>query len=85
MPDRVEETARLLRDAAAAADMAVSGDQRVAEADAARLLGIAPGSLKNLRAEGRAPKCYLRGLNGCRISYRLDDLAQWVEDGREDY
>lgn len=66
-----------------ARDLVVSGDQRVSEAAAALLLGIAHGSLKNMRAEGRAPPHYRIGIAGSRVSYRIADLAAWIEEGRE--
>lgn len=82
--DRSTETARILADAAALAGMVISGDRRVAESDAARLLGLAHGTLRNLRQEGRGPRAYSIGMNGARISYRLDDLASWIEAAREE-
>jgi hypothetical protein len=65
--------------------IAVTADRRVSEADATLLLGYAPGSLKNLRTLGAAPPHYRRAAGGGRISYRLSDLAAWVEAGREDF
>lgn len=67
------------------ADLFVSGDLRVSETHAAQLLGIAPGSLKAMRQEGKGPIVYRIPLNGCRLSYLLDDLASWIESGREDF
>jgi hypothetical protein len=81
--DRIEATARLLLDTIRELEIFMTGDQRISEADAARLLGFAnPCSLKNARHEGRGPAAYR--LNG-RVSYRVDDLAQWLESGREDW
>ena len=78
---RVEATARLLLAAAREAGMAVTGDERVGEADAAALLGFGnPCSLKNARSEGRAPDFYrVAG----RVTYRIQDLAHWLETARE--
>jgi hypothetical protein len=80
---RAEQTARLLREAAALAGMVITGDARVSEADAARLLGLANGTLRNLRAEGKGPRRYAIGFAGCRVSYRVDDLAEWIESTLE--
>ncbi|KQW36515.1 hypothetical protein [Rhizobacter sp. Root404] len=65
--------------------LVLSGDLRVSEEDAAKLLGIAHGHLKNMRQEGKGPASYARGMNGCRLSYRLLDLALWIEAGRQDW
>ena len=82
--DRVESTAAALIDAARSAGMMVTGDKRVSEADAAQLLGYAPGHLKNMRSEREGPQHFRVGLNGCRVSYRLFDLATWIEAKREE-
>ena len=76
--DRTAQTARALEDAARAAGMWISGDGRVIEADAAALLGLAPGTLANLRSAEMAPTHYRAG----RVTYRLGDLAQWIEARR---
>jgi hypothetical protein len=62
----------------------VTGDQRVGEDVAAHLLGFAPGTLANRRCAGNAPRHYRIGLNGYRVSYRLDDLAAWIEGQLDD-
>jgi hypothetical protein len=79
------DTAARLNAAAMEAGMTVSGDLRVSEKDAAKLLGHAAGYLKNMRQEGRAPKHYTRGVGGGRISYRFHDMAEWIEERREDW
>jgi hypothetical protein len=56
----------------------------VGERDAAVLLGYHPGYLKTLRQEGKGPVSYEWGLAGCRISYRLIDLVEWIESARDD-
>lgn len=84
LQSRIEATARVLREAASLVGMTITGDGRVGEADAAQLLGMAAGSLKNQRTEGRGPPAYMRGVAGMRVSYRLDDLARWIEGGREE-
>lgn len=80
-----DTTAVRLHDAAIQAGMTISGDLRVSEKEAAKLLGYAAGYLKKMRQEGRAPKHYTRGVGGGRISYRLDDIAEWIEARREDW
>ena len=81
--DRVDRCTRLLLEAARENGMAISGDGRVSEVDAARLLALSAGHLKNLRAAGEGPPAYVRGLAGYRISYRVEDLAAWIESGRD--
>ena len=81
--DRVERCERLLLEAARESGMTVSGDGRVSEADAARLLALSADHLKNLRATRDGPIAYARGLAGCRVTYRLSDLAAWIESGRD--
>jgi hypothetical protein len=80
--DRLAGTTRMLLAAAREAAMPVTGDGRVSEADASRLLGFGDGTMRNLRLEGRAPRAYRAPINGCRISYRIEDLAAWVEARR---
>lgn len=81
--ERVDRCTRLLLEAARDAGLTVSGDGRVSEADAARLLCLSAGHLKNMRAAGDGPVAYGRGMDGCRVSYRLEDLAAWVEAARD--
>ncbi len=57
----------------------VSGDLRVNERAAAQLLGYSAGHLKAMRQQGNGPRFYAVGVDGGRFSYRLDDLASWVE------
>jgi hypothetical protein len=80
---RVEVTAKRLERAAIALGMAISGDGRISEVDAAKLLGLAAGYLKQLRSEGNGPANFRLGLNGCRLSYRLADVATWIEERRD--
>ena len=81
--DRIAMTMQLLQQAAATADMRVTGDLRISEADASTLLGYSGDTLAKKRAIGNGPAAYSRGMNGCRVSYRLADLAAWIEEGRE--
>lgn len=63
----------------------LSADGRVTSREAARLLNVAEGSLRNWRQEGCGPNFLRRPLSGCRISYRIADLARWLETGTNDY
>lgn len=81
--ERIERTERLLAEAARDLDMVISGDGRVSEADAAKLLGYAPRYLKQMRIEGRSPIAYRCGMAGARVSYRIEDLGRWIEERRD--
>jgi len=80
--DRVAETLTLFRAACRRENHWISGDDRVTEATAAALLGFAEGTMKNLRWAGDGPAFYKAGASGSRITYRLGDLAAWVEARR---
>lgn len=77
--DRIRETAQMLLEAAARAGMFVTGDQRIGENDAAALLGWCAESLANKRREGSGPPAYNLGGRGHRVTYRVHDLAAWIE------
>lgn len=79
----VVATTALLIAAIAQEGIGISGDMRIGEKDAARLLGYAAGHLKAMRQEGRGPAFYQRGVYGSRVSYRIADLAAWIEAARE--
>jgi len=81
--NNIDSTKKLLLDACIASGMVLSADERVGESDAATLLGYAAGTLKNMRTVGIAPPHYRRGVGGSRVSYRLIDMAEWVEQSRE--
>lgn len=83
--DLVEATTAALESAAREGNIFMSGDCRVSEADAAALLGYSPNHFRQLRAEGKGPPAYMLGLNGSRISYRIRDLAIWIESRRENF
>ena len=72
------DTFQLLLETARESQMSLSGDFRVCEADAETLLGYAPRTLRKLRGHGRAPRHYKLGN---RFTYRLHDLADWVDGG----
>lgn len=80
---RHAECERLLRDSAIAGGMTITGDGRVSEADAAALLGFTAGGFRNMRQEGKGPRSFGLGVGGSRVSYRLADLASWIEAARE--
>jgi hypothetical protein len=80
---RIEATAAALREAARDQGMPVTPDGRVREADAELLACYSPGAFRRFRALGTGPAFYRLSINGARISYKLSDLARWVEDRRE--
>ncbi len=84
LSDRIAATARALRAAARDAAMPLTGDDRVGEADAATLIGLSPSRLRALRSEQDGPRWFRRAAAGSRVSYRLLDLAEWIERGRDD-
>jgi hypothetical protein len=85
LEDRIEQTLVLLRAAAIEQVMPITGDDRVGEGCAASLLGIEAETLAKKRQEGKAPPSYRVPVGGARVSYRLVDLARWVEAQREDF
>jgi len=84
LENRVTSTTARLRAACEAQGVFITGDDRISEASAATLLGYAPGSFKNMRHLGSGPAFYNRPLAGSRVSYRLEALAAWVEEAREE-
>ena len=80
--DRIARAAELLIDAAVRLGMTITVDGRINEPDAARLLGIQHGALKNLRLNGVGPSWIRRGIGGFKLSYSIADLATWIEGGR---
>lgn len=83
---RIQETTNAYRAWCTEHGVSVTPDGRVGESDAARILGYGnPGSLKNLRQQGFAPPHYLRVVAGAKVSYRLQDLAIWIESSRTEY
>ena len=65
--------------------MTVTGDGRVGESAAGKLLGVAPGTLRNWRSERDGPGFFRVGVDGSRLSYGLTELAVWIESRREDW
>lgn len=71
-PARIE---RDFRDTLRDWEIRPTGDGRVSEEVAAKLLGYDAGSLRNKRMQGTAPRAWK--LVG-KIWYRLPDLADWL-------
>lgn len=82
--DRCASTAAALFSAARDAGMLITGDGRVSEADAAALLGYGAETLAKKRAEAKGPPSYRLPCGGARVSYRVADLAGWVEEHRDE-
>jgi len=78
-----KRTSDTLEAAARAAPYWISGDRRIGEADLAALLGLTPASLANKRREGSAPPAFNLGGGGHRVTYRIDDVALWIESQRD--
>lgn len=80
---RIEATTAALEAAARSAEKWITADGRVGEVDAAELIGLAASTLANRRSAGTAPAHYRLGGAGHRVSYRLHDLARFIEFLRE--
>lgn len=82
--DRVAGTARMLEAACKEAGHSITGDQRIGDNAAAELLGFTVSTMANWRTSGQGPKHFRIGGHGHRVSYRLQDLATWIEASRID-
>lgn len=80
----IAATLAALHAACAEAGCPMSGDGRVSETTAAELLGVEAATLAKRRQCGNAPPAYRLPVGAGRVSYRLTDLAQWIEAQRED-
>ncbi|UZW60273.1 helix-turn-helix transcriptional regulator [Lysobacter enzymogenes] len=78
-----DATLSLLRQAVDQEGMRITADDRIGEGDLAKLLGWTAASLANKRREGAAPPCFKLGGGGHRITYRLSEVAAWIEGHRE--
>jgi hypothetical protein len=78
MEQRIEARVALFRTACKEWEIVVSGDGLVGATDAAKLLGLVPGTLRNMRSTGRGPS-YIK-LPGGRCRYDLRKLALWHEE-----
>jgi hypothetical protein len=83
MSARVELTLAMLRRQTIELGLEISADDRVGEANAARLLKFHGDPLRRMRGEGTGPVHCRVGVGGSKISYRLIDLATWIERRRE--
>ena len=81
---RSKRTEAMFKRVAAALGIFVTADGRIGAGHAAALLGYAEGSLRNMRSAGGGPCFFNRPLGGYSKSYRLADLARWVERSREE-
>ena len=79
MNERIQSTFELLLESARDSGMALTADYRVIEVDAETLTGYRERSFRQMREQGRAPPFYRIGN---RYSYRLHDLAAWIEAAR---
>jgi len=85
LEDRINATARMLAAACREAGHSITGDGRVGDGVAAELLGFTASTLANWRSEGKGPRHYRIGGYGHRVTYRLTDLAAWIEQSRFDH
>lgn len=74
------EIEAMLRDALDRWGVEASGDGRVLEPAAARLLSYSALYLRNMRHEGKGPRAMKVG---GRVFYRLPDIARWIADNSE--
>lgn len=82
--DRIAATERALFAWCMRNSVPVSADGRVAEITAASMIGLSVSHLRRLRGEGDAPAAYRAPVGGSRMSYRLADLAHWLEERRDE-
>lgn len=82
---RIAATEALLRAAAQKSGFVVTADGRIGEQDAAVLIGYAGSTLKTMRCTfNSGPSWYRAPVATARVSYRLSDLARWIERRREE-
>jgi hypothetical protein len=85
MDSRISRCESMLVDACREAGFWISGDGRINESAACELLGYSQTYLKQLRAEGKSPPHFRIPARGGQVSYRLGDIAGWVEERREEF
>jgi hypothetical protein len=67
--------------AAALADLSLLDDQLLSTADAARLVGLSPKTLRQLRCDRGGPRCWKLGrTKQARTVYRRSDLERWIRE-----
>ena len=81
--DPVELVLAHLRRATRDSQFRVTADDRISEHNAARLLQVHSDTLARWRAEGSGPTPYGIGVGRAKVSYRLLDLALYIERHRE--
>lgn len=65
---------------AALADVSLRDDVLLSTAQAARLVGLSPKTLRQLRCERSGPRCLKFGTAAqARVLYRRSDLERWVQ------
>lgn len=84
MHERIESTRQMFLTACHERGFLVTADERVSEPDAAALLAFTPESLRNRRYLGTGPASYQRPVGAHKVSYRVRDLAAWIEQYREE-
>jgi hypothetical protein len=77
--ERIANTARAFLQIVQREGWWLTHDNRIGLEDVAKLLGIAPGTLRNRIAAGAGPRVYPLGGRGHRASVRILDLAEWIE------
>ncbi|QHE85888.1 hypothetical protein [Hydrogenophaga sp. BPS33] len=82
MNNQIQSTAQVLLGAAREQGLWLSGDLRVGLRDAAGLIGMGEGSLRNLITQGKGPATYKLGGGGHQRTVRIIDLATWLESRR---
>ena len=80
LEQRAARTADIYRQWIKAHSKQMTLDERIGEAVAADLVGIPAKSLRGWRSQGLGP-AFVK-LAG-RVTYRVEDLAWWVEAGRQ--
>lgn len=81
---RVQEVTAMLKSACNRDGIKYTADERVSERDAAALVGYEPESMQRMRYSKGGPPFYRRKADDGRVSYRLSDLALWIEYTRQE-
>lgn len=79
MENRLQEIIKRLYAGVKERDIKMTVDGRISEKDAAVLLDMSPATLKAMRLNyGVAPKHSNRCIGRNRISYYIEDVANWL-------
>jgi hypothetical protein len=66
---------------AALADLSLKDDTLLSTAEAARLVGLTPKTLRQLRCDRAGPRCLKLGTTKqARTVYRRSDLERWIRE-----